>query len=218
MSNLRSKIRKIIKEFVDIDKKYDNNLDAFLDISLQENPQYYYVVDKGNKIKIKDSTIDKMLYVYNRFVSLYDRPMSIPLKISDPESDKRLIETAISSFQSFKKQTNLRSYHMCLNIRHSENDDLGKKASDAYTIVYMICSKNNFGDTFLRESIEKEFKDYNPYKNHGNHSYQKANKKNTHLDKPTSHSYMSGENKDWLGKGPVNKVIYDYLKSLGMIE
>jgi hypothetical protein len=29
---------------------------------------------------------------------------------------------------------------------------------------------------------------------------------------------MSGENKDWLGKGPVNKVIYDYLKSMGMIE
>ena len=56
------------------------------------------------------------------------------------------------------------------------------------------------------------------YKNHKSQNHQVANKKNTHLDKPTSHSYMSGENKDWLGKGPVNKVIYDYLKSLGMIE
>lgn len=56
------------------------------------------------------------------------------------------------------------------------------------------------------------------YKNHKSQNYQVANKKNTHLDKPTSHSYMSGENKDWQGKGPVNKVIYDYLKSLGMIE
>lgn len=58
----------------------------------------------------------------------------------------------------------------------------------------------------------------NIYEKHESHTYQKANKKNTHLDKPTSHSYMSGENKDWQGKGPVNKIIYDYLKSLGMIE
>ena len=48
--------------------------------------------------------------------------------------------------------------------------------------------------------------------------YENASKKNTHLDKPTSHDYMSGENKDWLGKGPVNKIIYDYLKSMGLIE
>lgn len=58
----------------------------------------------------------------------------------------------------------------------------------------------------------------NIYEKHENHSYQEADKKNTHLDKPTSHSYMSGENKDWLQKGPVNKLIYDYLKSMGMIK
>lgn len=58
----------------------------------------------------------------------------------------------------------------------------------------------------------------NPYKNHIDQKYEKSNKKNMHLDKKTSHDYMSGENKDWLGNGPVNKVIYDYLKSLGMIE
>ena len=70
----------------------------------------------------------------------------------------------------------------------------------------------------IRKIIKESIKSNNPYEKHGNHSYQKANKKNTHLDKPTSHSYMSGENKDWLGKGPVNKLIYDYLKSMGMVE
>jgi hypothetical protein len=68
----------------------------------------------------------------------------------------------------------------------------------------------------IRRLIVESIK--NIYEKHESQSYQKANKKNTHLDKPTSHSYMSGENKDWLQKGPVNKLIYDYLKSLGMIE
>lgn len=68
----------------------------------------------------------------------------------------------------------------------------------------------------IRRLIKESIK--NIYEKHESHSYQKANKKNTHLDKPTSHSYMSGENKDWLQKGPVNKIVYDYLKSLGMIE
>ena len=67
-------------------------------------------------------------------------------------------------------------------------------------------------------SVRRTNESYNPYEKHGNHSYKKADKKNTHLDKPTSHSYMSGENKDWLQKGPVNKLIYDYLKSMGMIK
>ena len=71
----------------------------------------------------------------------------------------------------------------------------------------------------IRYEIRKAIKEVlNPYEKHKDQKYEKSNKKNTHLDKPTSHSYMSGENKDWLGKGPVNKVIYDYLKSMGMIE
>jgi hypothetical protein len=69
--------------------------------------------------------------------------------------------------------------------------------------------------TKLRKLIQESL---DIYKNHNSQNYQVANKKNTHLDKPTSHSYMSGENKDWLQKGPVNKLIYDYLKSMGMVE
>jgi len=69
--------------------------------------------------------------------------------------------------------------------------------------------------TKLRKLIQEAL---NIYKNNDIQNYQPANKKNMYLDKPTSHSYMSGENKDWLQKGPVNKLIYDYLKSMGMIS
>tara|TARA_B100000035_G_scaffold314617_1_gene331443 strand:+ start:4946 stop:5206 length:261 start_codon:yes stop_codon:yes gene_type:complete len=85
-------------------------------------------------------------------------------------------------------------------------------------IIHARNLKMKISKSRLKKLIKESIKNNNPYEKHGNHSYQKANKKNTHLDKPTSHSYMSGENKDWLGKGPVNKLIYDYLKSMGMVE
>ena len=37
------------------------------------------------------------------------------------------------------------------------------------------------------------------------------------LDRYTSHGgWPEGNNTDWLGKGPVNKIIYNYLKSMGL--
>lgn len=57
-----------------------------------------------------------------------------------------------------------------------------------------------------------------PYKNHKNQSYQLSNKKNMHLDKPTSHGYMSHDNRGWVDKRPVNDIIYAYLKKMGLIE
>ena len=98
-----------------------------------------------------------------------------------------------------KKGQKLKSTKRGTPVNKSATNLSYKKATDYHTAIEL--GENN-----------------NPYKKHGNHSYQPANKKNTHLDKPTSHSYMSGENKDWLGKGPVNKLIYDYLKSMGMVE
>lgn len=37
------------------------------------------------------------------------------------------------------------------------------------------------------------------------------------LDQPTSHGgWPSGKNNSWLGDKPVNDIIYDYLKSMGL--
>ena len=39
------------------------------------------------------------------------------------------------------------------------------------------------------------------------------------LDRPTSHGgWPKGGNNSWIGDKPVNDIIYDYLKSMGLID
>ena len=39
------------------------------------------------------------------------------------------------------------------------------------------------------------------------------------LDRPTSHGgWPSGKNNSWIGDKPVNDIIYDYLKSMGLVD
>lgn len=47
----------------------------------------------------------------------------------------------------------------------------------------------------------------------------KSKRKKLMLDKPTSHGgWPSGRNNSWIGDKPVNDIIYDYLKSMGLID
>ena len=47
----------------------------------------------------------------------------------------------------------------------------------------------------------------------------KKKRKELMLDRPTSHGgWPYGNNNSWTGKKPVNDVIYDYLKSMGLID
>lgn len=42
-------------------------------------------------------------------------------------------------------------------------------------------------------------------------------RKDLFLDRPTSHGgWPNGGNTSWVGKKPVNDIIYDYLKSMGL--
>lgn len=47
----------------------------------------------------------------------------------------------------------------------------------------------------------------------------KRKRKELMLDRPTSHGgWPSGKNNSWIGDKPVNDIIYDYLKSMGLID
>ena len=47
----------------------------------------------------------------------------------------------------------------------------------------------------------------------------KSKRKKLMLDRPTSHGgWPNGGNNSWIGKKPVNDIIYDYLKSMGLID
>jgi hypothetical protein len=47
----------------------------------------------------------------------------------------------------------------------------------------------------------------------------KRKRKQLMLDRPTSHGgWPYGNNTSWIGKKPVNDIIYDYLKSMGLID
>ena len=45
----------------------------------------------------------------------------------------------------------------------------------------------------------------------------KKKKEELMLDRPTSHGgWPQGKNNSWIGDKPVNDIIYDYLKSMGL--
>ena len=47
----------------------------------------------------------------------------------------------------------------------------------------------------------------------------KRKRKELMLDRPTSHGgWPNGGNNSWQGDKPVNDIIYDYLKSMGLID
>lgn len=47
----------------------------------------------------------------------------------------------------------------------------------------------------------------------------KRKRKQLMLDRPTSHGgWPSGKNNSWIGDKPVNDIIYDYLKSMGLVD
>ena len=47
----------------------------------------------------------------------------------------------------------------------------------------------------------------------------KRKRKELMLDRPTSHGgWPNGGNTSWQGEKPVNDIIYDYLKSMGLID
>ena len=47
----------------------------------------------------------------------------------------------------------------------------------------------------------------------------KKKRKELMLDRPTSHGgWPYGSNNSWIGKKPVNDIIYNYLKSMGLID
>ena len=47
----------------------------------------------------------------------------------------------------------------------------------------------------------------------------KSKRKKLMLDRPTSHGgWPNGGNTSWVGKKPVNDIIYDYLKTMGLID
>lgn len=46
-----------------------------------------------------------------------------------------------------------------------------------------------------------------------------SKKRKLMLNRPTSHGgWPSGKNNSWVGDKPVNDIIYDYLKSMGLID
>ena len=46
---------------------------------------------------------------------------------------------------------------------------------------------------------------------------RKSLRKELFLDRPTSHGgWPNGGNNSWIGKKPVNDIIYDYLESMGL--
>ena len=47
----------------------------------------------------------------------------------------------------------------------------------------------------------------------------KKKRKELMLDRPTSHGgWPNGGNNSWMGKKPVNDIIYDYLKDMGLVD
>ena len=47
----------------------------------------------------------------------------------------------------------------------------------------------------------------------------KKKRKELMLDRPTSHGgWPNGGNNSWIGDKPVNDIIYDYLKSMGLVD
>ena len=47
----------------------------------------------------------------------------------------------------------------------------------------------------------------------------KRKKEKLMLNRPTSHGgWPNGGNNSWMGKKPVNDIIYDYLKSMGLVD
>ena len=47
----------------------------------------------------------------------------------------------------------------------------------------------------------------------------KRKRKQLMLDRPTSHGgWPNGKNNSWIGDKPVNDIIYDYLKSMGLVD
>lgn len=46
-----------------------------------------------------------------------------------------------------------------------------------------------------------------------------SKKRKLMLDRPTNHGgWPNGKNNSWIGDEPVNDIIYDYLKSMGLID
>ena len=46
-----------------------------------------------------------------------------------------------------------------------------------------------------------------------------SKKRKLMLDRPTNHGgWPNGKNNSWIGDKPVNDIIYDYLKSMGLID
>ena len=46
-----------------------------------------------------------------------------------------------------------------------------------------------------------------------------SKKRKLMLDRPTNHGgWPHGKNNSWIGDKPVNDIIYDYLKSMGLID